>query len=188
MPRIYVLGAAGSGTTTLGMALAARLGVSHEDSDRYFWVPTDPPYTTPRPPAERVALLVPRLRDVPHWVHSGATIGWGEPFWPLYELIVFVTLDNAKRMRRLRARELARHGERVMPGGDMHAGSVEFLEWAASYETAGMETRSRVQQEDWLARCRCPVLRLDSAHPFEELVEAVVAALPGTSASAIPST
>jgi len=178
MPRIHILGAAGSGTTTLGAALAARLGVPHEDSDSYFWLPTDPPFTVTRPPAERVALLLPRLLGMPHWVHSGATIGWGEALWPLYDLIVFVSLDNATRLARLRQREHDRFGARIAPGGDMHAGSTEFLDWAALYETAGMETRSRIQQEEWLASSTCPVLRLDSAHPLARLVDDVVAALP----------
>jgi adenylate kinase family enzyme len=179
MPRIHVLGAAGSGTTTLGAALAARLGIPHEDSDHYFWLPTDPPFTTTRPPAERVALLLPRLLAMPDWVHSGATIGWGAPFWPLYDLIVFVSLDNATRLDRLRRREHDRFGSRIAPGGDMHAASTEFLDWAALYETAGLETRSRVQHEQWLATRACPVLRLDSALPTGQLVEEVLAALQG---------
>ena len=179
MPRIHVLGASGSGTTTLGAALAARLGVPHEDSDAYFWQQTDPPFTAPRLPAERMALLLPRLRDTPHWVHSGATIGWGEALWPLYDLIVFVTLDNATRLQRLRRRENDRFGARIDRGGDMHASSVEFLDWAALYETAGMETRSRMQQEAWLATRACKVVRLDSVLPTAALVEAVLAALPG---------
>jgi len=172
------MGAAGSGTTTLGAALATRLGVPHEDSDTYFWLPTDPPFTVTRPPAERVALLLPRLRGMPGWVHSGATIGWGAPLWPLYDLIVFVSLDNATRLDRLRRREHDRFGARIAPGGDMHVASTEFLDWAALYETAGMETRSRIQHEEWLASRPCPVLRLDSAHPTADLVEHVLNSLP----------
>ncbi len=177
MPRIHVLGASGSGATTLGAALAARLDVPHEDSDDYYWVATDPPFTQMRPPEARVALLLPKLRAAPGWVHSGAAIGWGGPIWPLYDLVVFLTLDNATRLARLRVRETARFGARIAPGGDMHEGSTAFLDWAALYETAGMETRSRMQQEHWLATRTCPVLRLDSAAPVAGLVARVIAAL-----------
>ena len=62
MPRIHILGASGSGTSTLGSALARRLGVKHADSDSLYWLPTNPPYTTPRPPGARQALL---LRTLP---------------------------------------------------------------------------------------------------------------------------
>ena len=44
--RIHILGASGSGTTTLGRALAERLQCPHFDADDYFWVPTDPPLPT----------------------------------------------------------------------------------------------------------------------------------------------
>ena len=57
MARIHILGASGSGTSTLGSALARRLGVPHANSDSFYWLPTDPPYTTPRPAEERQALL-----------------------------------------------------------------------------------------------------------------------------------
>ena len=43
--RVLVLGATASGTTTLARALADRWSVPHADTDDYFWVPTDPPYT-----------------------------------------------------------------------------------------------------------------------------------------------
>ena len=36
--RIHILGAAGSGTTTLGRALAERLQCPHFDTDDYFWL------------------------------------------------------------------------------------------------------------------------------------------------------
>jgi adenylate kinase family enzyme len=34
--RIHLIGASGSGTTTLGRALAQRLGYPHFDTDHYF--------------------------------------------------------------------------------------------------------------------------------------------------------
>ena len=34
-----------------------------------------------------MARLPPRLQEMPHWLHSGACIGWGEALWPLYDLI-----------------------------------------------------------------------------------------------------
>jgi hypothetical protein len=177
MPRIHILGASGAGTTTLGAALASGLGVPHLDSDDAFWVKTDPPYVTPRAPKERVALLLPRLSGQGGWVLSGAAIGWGEAFAPLYDLIVFLRLENGERMRRLHLREAARHGARILPGGDMHVGSQDFLTWAAGYESGTGTSRSLAQQERWLARQTAPVLRLDSAAPVAQLVGEVRAFL-----------
>lgn len=176
MPRIHILGASGSGTTTLGAALAARLGCPHEDSDCYFWVSTDPPFTTPRPPAERLALLLPRLQGQ-DWVFSGSALNWAKPLEPLYDLVVYLWLDPDARMQRLRRREAARYGARIEPGGDMAEVNRAFLEWAAAYDTAGAEQRSRAAHEPWLAARTCPVLRLGSAAPVEHLVAAVCGAL-----------
>ena len=178
MTRILVTGAAGSGTTTLGRVLAAKLGSAHEDTDTYYWVATDPPYTTIRPPEERIALLLPKLRAERDWVLSGSPIEWGAALEPLYELIVFLRLDHDLRMARLRRREAADFGPRIVPGGDMARINAEFLEWASSYDEAGPERRSLAQHERWLAAQKCPVLRLDSAEPVDALLATVLAALP----------
>jgi adenylate kinase family enzyme len=179
MARILITGAAGSGTTTLGRALAANLGSAHEDTDAYYWVPTDPPYTTARAPEERIALLLPKLEAERDWVLSGSPIEWGVALEPLYELIVFLRLDHDLRMARLRRREAADYGQRIAPDGDMALINAEFLEWASSYDAAGPERRSLAQHEQWLSRQTCPVLRLDSAAPVDALLASVLVALPG---------
>jgi adenylate kinase family enzyme len=173
MARIHVLGASGSGTTTLGAELAAKLGCPHEDTDAWFWLPTDPPYTTRRPAPARLALLVPRLTGAT-WVLSGSVLKWGAPLERLFDLVIFLRLDPALRMARLLQRETARYGARIAPGGDMVAASHAFLDWAESYDTAGPEHRSLAAHEQWLAARTCPVLRLDSSAPVEDLVAAVL--------------
>ena len=55
----------------------------------------------------------------------------------------------------------------------MAVSSAEFLAWAAAYDTAGREQRSRVAHEEWLARQRAPVTRLNSAERVHVLANAV---------------
>jgi adenylate kinase family enzyme len=172
--RLHILGAAGSGTTTLGAALAARLRCPHHDTDTFFWLPSDPPFTDQRPAAERVALLAPLLA-APSWVLSGSLCGWGDVFIPLFERVVFLALPHDARMARLHRREQERYGDMIAPGGAMHEASVAFLAWAARYDAAGLEQRSLRLHEDWLARLPCPVLRLDGMMPTEEQVARVMA-------------
>ncbi len=173
--RIHVVGASGSGTTTLGTALAARLGLRHIDSDSIFWMPTDPPFTTRRTAEERLAMLLRMAPETGRWVFSGSALKWATPIEPFYDLIVFLQLDPALRMTRLKRREAARYGARLEPGGDMAAASAAFLAWSAAYDTAGLEQRSRTAHEAWLATQRAPVLRLDSSDPLDALVSAVLA-------------
>ena len=69
---IHVLGASGSGTTTLGQAIAKAWGYAHFDTDDYYWVPTDPMFQQNRPPAERLRLLQRDISAHPRCVISGA--------------------------------------------------------------------------------------------------------------------
>jgi adenylate kinase family enzyme len=176
VPNIHILGASGSGTTTLGRALAARLDVAFFDTDDFFWLKTNPPYQTMRERTTRGEMLRAALDAATGgWVLSGSMTGWGDPFMPRFDLVVFLTLAPKRRMARLTAREVERYGEdAIAPGGAMHQQHVEFLDWAARYDTAGMEMRSRVSHEAWLARLTCPVLRLDTEQSVAALVQAVL--------------
>jgi adenylate kinase family enzyme len=177
MARIHIVGASGSGTTTLGAALAARLGHLHVDADSLFWLPTDPPFTTKRPRDERQALLLRRLPVSGQWVFSGSALQWATPIEPFYDLVIFLQLDLAVRMARLRRREAARYGKRIDAGGDMATASADFLKWAEAYDVAGPEQRSLIGHEAWLVSLKAPVLRLDSAVPLEDLIFAILSRL-----------
>ncbi|MNI83264.1 hypothetical protein D3C73_1400530 [compost metagenome] len=48
------------------------------------------------------------------------------------------------------------------------------MEWAALYDTAGPEVRSRVLHEEWMSRLQCPVLRLEGDMTVDARVEAVL--------------
>lgn len=174
MPRIHILGASGSGTSTLGAAVAQRLGVRHADSDSLYWLPTDPPFTTPRPSAQRQSLLRRLLPAGSDWVFSGAATKWAAPLEPYFDLVVFLRLDPAVRMTRLRQREQERYGARILPGGDMAAINGAFIAWAEDYDTAGLARRGLATHEAWLADQQAPVLRLDSLRPVSDLVTAVM--------------
>jgi hypothetical protein len=137
-------------------------------------MPTDPPFRTPRPRDDRLALLLGHLPVTGNWVFSGSATSWAKTLEPFYDLIVFLRLDTALRLERLREREVLRYGQRIMPGGDMAAASAEFIQWAAAYDTAGTEQRSLVAHEGWLTTQTAPVLRLDSSASVRGLIEAVL--------------
>ena len=177
MARLHILGASGAGTTSLGAALAQRLGHPHVDADSLFWLPTNPPFTTKRPKDDRQARLLRLLPAAGQWVFSGSAPEWAKPVERFYDLVIFLRLDPAVRMERLRRRQAAQYGKRIEAGGDMANHDVEFMKWAEAYETAGPEQRSLVGHEAWLATLKAPVLRLDSASPLDDLVFAVLSRL-----------
>jgi adenylate kinase family enzyme len=171
--RMHILGGSGTGTTTLGRALADAWSVPHADADDYFWEPTDPPYTTQRDPSARLNLMQQLFLPRPAWVLSGSVMGWGEPLISSFDAVIFLTIDKAQRLHRLRERETRRYGTRIEPGGDRAEAFAAFLEWAAGYDDPNFAGRSLALHEYWLSQLSCPVLRLDSARPPAELVEEV---------------
>jgi adenylate kinase family enzyme len=178
MARIHILGASGSGTSTLGAAVAEALAIRHLDTDQFYWLPTEPPFTSPRPREARIELLRQAMAASPDgWVLSGSAVGWAASVEPLYQLIVYLRLDPETRMVRLHRREWQRYGERIASGGDLAAAHAEFLAWAGRYDTAGVEQRSRAAHEAWLTTQSAPILRLDSSESVGELAREVLAAV-----------
>jgi adenylate kinase family enzyme len=166
--RIHILGASGSGTTTLGRALAEHLQCPHFDTDDYFWVPTDPPFTHKQARSERAQLLMDDITAHDAWVLSGSLCGWGDVAIPLFELVVFLQIPHDIRMERLRQREHQRFGARILPGGDMYESSQAFLAWAASYDEGGLDIRSRRRHDQWLSTLPCPIICFEGAYTIEE--------------------
>lgn len=76
--RIHT-GASGSGTSTLGPALAGKLAVPHHDTDDDDWLPTDPPYATARPAAARLLLMQAMFAPRPTAELAAAVMGARRP-------------------------------------------------------------------------------------------------------------
>jgi len=168
--RLYILGASGSGTTTLGRAIADAWSVPHADSDDYFWMPSNPPYTQQRPAVRRVELMLEVFARRPAWVLSGGINGWGEKVLRRCDAVVFLSLDAPQRLQRIKQREATRRlGEKV----DTEAFG-EFLAWASHYDDPEFQGRSRARHEAWLNTLELPVLRLDSSRSVQELRDAVL--------------
>lgn len=171
--RIGITGGSGCGVTTLGGALAERIGAVHIDTDDHHWVATDPPYQVKRPVPERLRRIAAEQTRTDRWVMSGTLDDWAEPATGELQLVVFLDVPVDVRLERLRERERARFGDAVLPGGAMHETNREFMEWAAQYDEGRMLGRSRPRHERWLARLTVPVLRLDGRQRVEDLVERI---------------
>ncbi|WP_310542083.1 hypothetical protein [Phenylobacterium sp.] len=173
--RIHIVGASGSGTTTLGAALAQAMDVPHQDSDHFFWLPTEPPFTTQRPQPERAALLSAAVPANESWVLSGSLLSWGLEVVGRLDLVVFLYLDPEIRMARSLARERLRYGDRIEPGGDMHEAHVKFMTWSRGYDDGSNGGRSLASHRSWLSTLTCPVLEITDAPSVEESVRRVLA-------------
>lgn len=171
---IHILGASGSGTTTLGRAISEHFGYTHFDSDDIFWMPTNPPYTIKRETQERQKLLAENMARNEKCVISGSLCGWGDVFIPKFELVIFVDTPTQIRIKRLKERECHHFGDRILPGGDMYENHIEFIAWAEKYDNAGFEQRSRVVHMNWLKNITCPIITVDGSLPMEDMLNQVV--------------
>ena len=93
------------------------------------------------------------------------------------DLILFVVTPTPVRLARLRAREAARFGDRIAPGGDMHAIHDGFINWAARYDDPEFSGRNLARHEEWLECLPQPVLRLDGTDPTKAQVAQVLTRL-----------
>lgn len=174
--RIYITGASCAGVTTLGRNVATLLDIRQVDVDDFYWMPTDPRFTTKRPPSERVSLMRQACGN-DDWVLTGSCMNWGDALIADAELIVFVMTPTAVRLERLDAREKAHFGDRIAPGGDMHQIHLAFREWASQYDDPNFSGRNRARHEAWLSRQTAPVLRIDGMRSAEQMATEVVRAV-----------
>ena len=184
MPRrIHILGASGTGTSTLARGLAGALGSQAFDTDDFYWRPSDPPSVEKRPAAERLALMQEVFLPRSDWVLSGSMQGWGSPVIPRLTHVIFLTMAAGPRLALLRRRERQRHGAAIAPGGARERAYRGFLNWAMGYDDPEFTGRSRAGHEAWLAGLRCPVIRLDAAAAREALLDAALDGLERADAS-----
>lgn len=174
---IHILGAPGSGVTSLGRMLSDRLALKHFDTDDYHWFTDDAlPYRRRRNPDHRRQLMTQDLDAQPSWVLTGALCGWGDVFIPRFQAVVYLWLPADIRLQRIRQRELARYGaDRIDPGGDLHTVFEKFCAWAAAYDADTGNIRSRAKELEWLERLTCPTLRIEQDMGLEQMAEQVEA-------------
>lgn len=87
--KIHIMGASCAGSTTLGRALSARMGIPCFDTDDYFWEPSVVPYTVKREPAKRIAMLKTDFEKNKDAIVSGSLVSWGDDWLAMFDVVVF---------------------------------------------------------------------------------------------------
>ncbi|HTK18721.1 MAG TPA: AAA family ATPase [Mucilaginibacter sp.] len=173
--HIHILGASGSGVTTLGNALAQQLDYPYFDSDIYFWLPSDPPFVHMRPPAERNPLLISHLAEHDNWILGGSIFSWSEDVFLDYDLVVFLYLPPEIRLPRLRDREYERYGDAIFTDAETKQKYEMLMARAVDYDEAkGLAKRTLPAHEEWLSRLSAPILELRGDLTVQQRVDAVL--------------
>ena len=170
---IHIFGASGSGTSTLGKKICSELGYNFMDTDDYFWLPTNPKFTTKRNVEERMALMRTDIQNSDNVVISGSLVDWGDALIPLFTLAIRLETDADIRLSRLIQRERERFGARIDMGGDMFDQHQKFLAWAKSYDSGGLDMRSKAKHDEWQKLLPCKLIELNGADDLNANYEIV---------------
>ncbi len=174
---IHIFGASGSGTTTLGKKICEELGYTLMDTDNYFWIPTEPPFTHKRSKKERIELMKNDINKSENVVISGSLTDWGDELIPYFTLAIRIEMKQSVRIDRLVKREKERYGSRIEPNGDMYQHHIEFVEWAKSYDNGGLDIRSKAMHDELEKSFQCKILYLDGEDNLDNKFIKVLKAL-----------
>jgi adenylate kinase family enzyme len=144
MRRVLVIGAPGSGKTTLSARLAARLGVPVHHLDRYHW---DPGWSYRDSAQAREAVRA--LSETPAWVMDGNFAETFDLRMPRAETLVWLDYPRLTCVRRILTRTAKDYGKQ-MP--DLAEGCPETFDLGVLRFAWRFPAESRPQILDALAR------------------------------------
>lgn len=166
--KVLIMGASGSGTTTLGKALAKKLSFHHLDVDDYYWKKTDPPFQQKVMPSLRRKNLLQDFSSHENVFVSGSLVSWGDEWLKRFDLVVFIRIAQELRMKRLQKRERERYGSRLDTDATVRKTSAAFMEWCTKYDDPDFKGRSITIHKEWLAKLTCQIQPIDGALDLEE--------------------
>ena len=165
---IQVCGLNGCGKSTLGRALAQKIGFHFIDNEELFFTrnAADEPYQNPRSRAEVEKLPMEEVRKHGDFVLAAVRGDYGKEILPLYRYAVLMEVPKEIRMERIRNRSFQKFGSRMRAGGELYEQEEAFFRTAAS--------RPEDYAAAWTRTLDCPVLSVDGTRPVDENVEWIV--------------
>ncbi|WP_313090682.1 AAA family ATPase [Chryseobacterium flavum] len=176
--RLHIFGASGSGVTTLGKALSEKLDIEYFDSDDFFWLKTEIPFTEKQHPEIRNTIVSDKLHTIENWIFGGSVIHWGENVLPSFDLIVFLYLPPEIRMERLKKREYERYGDEIFTNPERAQKYQEFIDWANDYDhNTGIANRTLKAQLEWLSAMNIPFIEISGDYELQQKMDMVLDAV-----------
>jgi len=165
--KILIMGASGSGQTTLARELSKHLSFKFIDADDLYWLPTKPAYQEKRAIDLRLSMTLKEMK-CPNIVLAGSIMGWGDALENAFDIIVFLSLDTELRIKRLKQREMVELGFI----------DQDFLAWAKEYENPEFESRSRLKHENWMSKRQAYILKIEGDLTVKQRLKKVISILP----------
>ena len=162
---ILICGLNGVGKSTIGRALAARLGWRFLDNEDLYFPKTDSDYvfSHPRGKDEVIRLLEEKTAEDSRFVFAAVRGDYGERLPASLDCAILVEVPREARLARVRARSAEKFGRRIEAGGDLEERENAWF--------AQVERRPEDYVTGWLEKLSCPVIRIDGTLPVEVNVE-----------------
>lgn len=162
---IQICGLNGCGKSTLGRALAEKIGFYFIDNENLYFSNsnTDEPYMNPKSRQDVERLLVEEVSKHPNFVFAAVKGDCGNEIIPMYDYVVLIEVPKRVRSYRVRNRSFQKLGNRMLIGGDLYNQEEAFFQM--------VESRRDDYVENWLKTVKCPIIRVDGTKPIEENVE-----------------
>jgi adenylate kinase family enzyme len=169
--KINILGASGSGVTTLGLSLSKSLDITYLDSDDYFWEKSEEPFTIRKNKNQRNELIKNKISELDNFIIGGSIIDWGEKVFPKFDLIIFLWIPNENRIERLKKREINKYGIKILNETKRKDKFSQFIKWANDYDYCeGIANRNIKSHENWLKQQKGKILELRENLTNEERI------------------
>jgi adenylate kinase family enzyme len=163
--KIQIIGGSGTGKSTLAKFISEKENIKWIDTDNYLW--KDDSFKENNPIEKRKEMYQKDMELGDNYVVSGSVFSWCPKGFSDRDVLVFLFLDEAVRMERLRNREMDR-GMWLDENGKY---TNDFLEWCKTYLTEEDKSMAGTyaEQSYQMELSKSPVLKLDSSRPVEEL-------------------
>ncbi|MCI8332224.1 MAG: AAA family ATPase [Clostridiales bacterium] len=167
---IIVCGLNGSGKSTVGKALADALGFYFIDHEALCFGGMNTDYTAGRSRRDVISHFKDTASKHADFVFA-AVNGMGEKeLLGYFQYAVWIRAPKEVRIQRIRERSFQRFGDRMRPGGDLHAKEEAFFTMVSK--------REEQEVEEWLSGYKHPIIQIDGTRPVSENIELILKQLP----------
>lgn len=170
--RILIIGASGTGTTTLGKRISTKLELPFIDLDELFWLESEIPFTKFRNTEQLKEIVNDKIYSKNEWLISGDPSLWNVGIEDKINYLIFLKAPTDIRISRLEQRYNNHYGIASRVKGNLiFENHQSFIKWTMQYNTGGITGRTKDKQELWISNLNCIIFETNSDKELDLLME-----------------
>ena len=170
---IHIMGASGSGTSTIGEYLSKKLGFDIIESDFYKWKQTIPEFQVMRPIEESNRLLLAKINGAKNLIITGSLHSNPDTF-KYIDLILYLKCPTKVRIKRILQRDEEKGRFSLKQEGKVKENFIFFLNLAKNYNKLGKDIRSKASQKMVIDSSNAPVIVIKTNKNIDKLHNQII--------------